>query len=344
MWRLFCPSCGFRGEEGKYYPFCPVCRGALELEGEPPAFRPLLGEGRTPLVLRRTRVGELRFKLEYVNPTGSFKDRGVSPSVQLAKELGYRCVVEDSSGNAGISTAAFAAYLGLEARIAVPSTAPPGKRELLRALGASVVELPSREEAMRYAEAMSSTCFYVSHSRSAVFLEGMKSVGSELPDDVKSVIVPSASFSLLLGIWRGSRRRPRLFAVQGTSNPTLSKYLRPLAVGATNESKLADGLVLREAPRARQAAEAVRESGGGLVLVSDKEIAAATKELWSMGFMVEPTSATAYAAASLLHENGFDLDGAVLLLTGSGLKMYDLISRLVSTSSSAPERRPQHTP
>ncbi|MGC9071270.1 MAG: threonine synthase [Acidilobus sp.] len=328
LWRLVCPRCGFRGEEGKYYPFCPVCRGALGLEGRPPRYGPLLGEGRTPLVLRRTRLGLLGFKLEYVNPTGSFKDRGVSPSLQLAKDLGYRCVVEDSSGNAGISTAAYAAFLGLEARIALPMTAPPGKRQLLKALGAKVVELPTREDAIRYAEDSSSSCFYVSHARSAFFLEGMKSFGEELPDDIRSVIVPSASFSLLLGIWLGSRKRPRLYAVQGTSNPSLSRYITPVAVGASRESSLADGLILREAPRAQEAANAVKESGGGLVLVSDPEIAVATKELWSMGFMTEPTSATAYAAAKLLYDNGFDLDGAVVPLTGSGLKIYDLVSRL----------------
>jgi len=328
MWRLTCPRCGFKGEEGRYYPFCPRCGGALELEGELPKYGRLLGEGNTPLVYRRTRLGVLGFKLEYLNPSGSFKDRGTSVSLQLARDLGYRCAVEDSSGNSGISTATYAAYLGLEATIAVPASAPQGKKEVLRSLGANVVELPTREEAAKFAEGLSSRCFYVSHSRSAVFLEGMKSAGQELPEDVRSVIVPSASFSLLLGIWRGSRGRVRLYAVQGSSNPSLAKYLKPLAVGRSLESRLADGLVLRDAPRAPEAAKAVSESGGGLVVVSDPEIAEATKELWRMGFMAEPTSATAYAAARLLREAGVDVEGAVLMLTGNGLKLYDLISRL----------------
>ena len=328
MWRLFCPRCGFRGEEGKYYPFCPRCGGALELQGEPPSYRPLMGEGGTPLVYRRTRLGVLGFKLEYTNPTGSFKDRGVSPSVQLARDLGYSCVVEDSSGNAGISTAAFAAFLGMEAVIAVPASAPAGKKNVLRLLGARVVELPTREAAARYAEEQSSRCFYVSHARSAFFLEGMRSAGRELPEDVKAVIVPSASFSLLIGIWRGARSKPRLYAVQGAENPSLAKYLEPLAVGASNRSSLADGLVLRDAPRAQEAAKLVKESGGGLVVVSDPEIARATKELWSMGLMAEPTSAASLAAAELLYNNGVDLDGAVLMLTGNGMKLLDLISSL----------------
>ncbi len=328
MWRIYCPRCGFRGEEGRYYPFCPRCGGALELEGELPSHGPLLGEGRTPLVYRRTRLGVLGFKLEYVNPTGSFKDRGVSPSVQLARDLGYGCVVEDSSGNAGISAAAFAAFLGIEAFIAVPASAPAGKKGVLKLLGARVVELPSREEAARYAEGMSSRCFYVSHARSAVFLEGMKSAGRELPDDAKAVIVPSASFSLLIGLWRGARSRPRVFAVQGADNPSLARYVEPVAVGSSQRSSLADGLVLRDAPRAQEAASIVRESGGGLVVVSDPEIARATKELWSMGLVAEPTSAASLAAAELLYKNGIDVEGAVLMLTGSGLKLHDVISRL----------------
>ncbi len=328
MWRLVCPRCGFRGEEGRYYPFCPICRGPLEIEGEPPRYMNLLGEGRTPLAFRRTRLGVLGFKLEYVNPTGSFKDRGVSPSVQLARDLGYRCVVEDSSGNAGISTAAYAAFLGLEAVIATPSSAPEGKKRVLRLLGAKVVELPTREDAARFAEEASTRCFYVSHARSAVFLEGMRSVGQELPGDVRSVIVPSASFSLLIGLWRGARSRPRVYAVQGVENPSLARYVKPLAVGSSGTSGLADGLVLKDAPRAPEAASILKESGGGLVLVSDPEIAEATKELWSMGLPVEPTSAASLAAARLLQENGYDVEGAVLLLTGTGLKLHDLIARL----------------
>ncbi|MFP3172316.1 MAG: hypothetical protein RXQ79_04660 [Acidilobus sp.] len=79
----------------------------------------------------------------------------------------------------------------------------------------------------------------------------------------------------------------RLYAVQGVENATLSGLLEPLAVGSGRTSSLADGLVLRSAPRAPEAAEAIKRSGGGLVLVSDKEIAEATKDLWSMGLIAE---------------------------------------------------------
>ena len=326
-WRLRCPRCGFRGDEGKYYHRCPVCGSPLEFDGTPPSYGRLMGEGGTPLVYRRTRLGTLGFKLEYVNPTGSFKDRGVSYSLQLARDLGFSCAVEDSSGNAGISTAAYAAFLGMRAVVAVPRTASPSKKSIIRSLGADVVELEDRQGAARYAESMASKCFYVAHSSSAAFLKGMESFGGELPAG-SSIVVPSASFSLLLGAWRGSGGRVRLYAVQGVENSPLSKLVEPLAVGRGRTSALADGLVLRDAPRLEEAASAVRASGGGLVVVSDEEIARATRELWRMGLMVEPTSASAYAAAELLRNEGVDVEGLILVLTGSGLKYYDLVGGL----------------
>ena len=339
-WRLRCPRCGFAGEEGRYYPFCPRCGGPLEFDGEPPRYGSLMGEGRTPYVARRTRLGTIKFKLEYVNPTGSFKDRGASYSVQLARDLGYGCVVEDSSGNAGISAAAYAAFAGLKAIVVVPASAAPSKKSLIRSLGAEVVEAPSRDEAARVAEGLSGRCFYVSHARSAAFLEGMKSVGAELgeDEDLRAVVVPSASFSLLLGVWRGlggRGRRPALIAVQRVDNPTLAGYgVRVLAAGRGASASLADGLVLSSAPRAPEAANAVRESGGGLVLVSDEEIRRSLKELWSMGLVAEPTSAAAYAALQLLADNGYDVDGYTVLLTGSGLKFAADLPRLLGGTSS----------
>jgi threonine synthase len=116
-----------------------------------------MGEGSTPLA----EYGGAALKLEYLNPTGSFKDRGAALSVRLAAELGYRCVSVDSSGNTAIAVAAYAGRLGLEARVYVPRGAGAGKRALLRALGARVVEAPDRDAAAALAERGSGGCFYV---------------------------------------------------------------------------------------------------------------------------------------------------------------------------------------
>ncbi len=105
-----------------------------------------LGEGFTPLVNADFLSRNVYLKLEYLNPTGSFKDRGGSAvAVSKALEFGARTVVEDSSGNAGISIAAYAAAAGIKARIYVPRDAPEGKKSLIRSLGgAELIEAPSR--------------------------------------------------------------------------------------------------------------------------------------------------------------------------------------------------------
>ncbi|HEY3111890.1 MAG TPA: pyridoxal-phosphate dependent enzyme, partial [Chloroflexota bacterium] len=167
---------------------CPACGGYLEiaapprwpharpLAGESPPrwidgarrgvwrYRPLLplrdqgalvslGEGATPIVpLPRwgAAVGAPRAsaKLEHLAPTGSFKDRGMTLVVSRARELGARALVEDSSGNAGASTAAYAARAGIPATVYVPASAPPGKIRQIAAGGARVVPIAGPREAV----------------------------------------------------------------------------------------------------------------------------------------------------------------------------------------------------
>ncbi len=323
-WHLYCPRCGFRGGEGEYYPFCPRCGGPLELRGEPlPGRRRVLGEGSTPLVLRRLGGLRVAFKLEYLNPTGSFKDRGVSASLQLASSLGYECAVVDSSGNTALSTAAYAAALGLRARLHVPATAAPGKLDLARALGAEVVVHQDRAEAAAAARREARECFYVAHQYSPVFLWGMESLGLELAEfDGWDFYVPVSSGSLLLGLWRGLRRagaRGRIIAVQAAEAASLRGRARLLAEVGGPTSRLADALVLRDPPRLDEIAGVVRESGGGLVVVGDDAIREALRGLLRLGFIVEPSSAAAWAAFTTISRAGGARD-SVIVLTGSGLK------------------------
>nr|MEB3851975.1 pyridoxal-phosphate dependent enzyme [Desulfurococcales archaeon] len=179
--RLYCPRCGYRLPPGAYAHRCPRCGSPLELEGRLEAPR-ILGEGRTPVVEVPRRGARVAFKLEYLNPTGSFKDRGAAASLHYARLLGYECVVEDSSGNAGIAAAAYAARLGLRARVHTYRGAGRGKKALIRALGAELVEWPARGDAARAAEgeAAGGGCFYVAHSWSPIFVEGISSIAGEL--------------------------------------------------------------------------------------------------------------------------------------------------------------------
>ncbi|MCX8196348.1 MAG: pyridoxal-phosphate dependent enzyme [Acidilobaceae archaeon] len=319
-WRLLCPSCGFAGEEESYYPFCPRCGGPLEVEGQLPPARRELGEGRTPLVAS----GGVAFKLEYLNPSGSFKDRGVSYSLQIARSLGYKCVVTDSSGNAALSTAIYANRLGLEPIVVVPKGAHRAKLSLIGAAGARIVFSESREEARKKASLLSQKCFYLSHPTSPLFLEGMKSLGAELAEYSKKItlIAPVSSGSLLLGAFRGfsqSGGSMRLVAVQAAERASLAgRVSRAISIGGES-SRLADALVIESPPRLGEIARVVESSGGILVRVGDEAIKEALGELILMGFLVEPSSAVAWAAYKALREElrGEDV---VVVLTGSGLK------------------------
>ncbi|MEN3000110.1 MAG: pyridoxal-phosphate dependent enzyme [Acidilobaceae archaeon] len=319
-WRLYCPSCSFVGEEQVYYPFCPRCGKPLEVEGTLPPMRSELGEGRTPLVFE----GEVAFKLEHLNPSGSFKDRGVSYSLQVARQLGYRCAVIDSSGNAAISAALYSRRLGLEPVVVVPQGAHRGKLSLISSLGARLVTVESRERAQEVAVSFSRECFYISHPTSPLFLEGMKSLGEELSEisGRLAVTAPVSSGSLLLGLYRGLRSRgvkARLIAAQAAEKASLVPYVGKVYSTGGESSRLADALVIGRPPRLAELARAVAESDGAVVKVGDKAIRESLGELLDMGFLVEPSSAVAWSAYKAL-KGELRGEQVVIVLTGSGLK------------------------
>ncbi len=332
-WRFYCVRCGFRGDAEVYYFRCPICRGALEVDGVLPRFPRVLGEGSTPLVFDSIGGSIIGFKLEYLNPSGSFKDRGVSYSLQFAKSLGYKCVVVDSSGNTALSTAVYASRLGLKAHVVVPVSASPGKISLMKAVGANVIVVRDRVEASHVASSYAGECFHVAHLTSPVFLEGVKSLGYEIAEYSRkaTVIAPVSSGSLVLGLYRGAIEmgvKPRIIAVQASGSASLDGLVDSLAYIGGPESRLADALVVRDPPRLQEIARVVRESGGGLVKVGDEAIRSALKELLSMGFIVEPSSAVAWAAYRALEGR---LGGEVIvILTGSGLKYYRELEEIVS--------------
>ncbi|MCX8186715.1 MAG: threonine synthase [Sulfolobales archaeon] len=291
-----------------------------------------LGEGRTPNISTSLSNLTLHFKLEYLNPTGSFKDRGSALAVSKAIDLGVNEVLEDSSGNTGISISAYAARAGIRARIYVPSDIPLGKYLLIKSFGAEVVKAGTRDEASRRVlNDLSDNNYYIGHTWNPYFIEGTKTFAYEIYEElgkVDYVITPVASGTLLLGIWKGFTELmdlglvsspPKLIGVQACGYDSLSKHLdnaiRPKCEGPTS---LADAIRLTNAPRLPYMAEAIKKSGGFLVVVNDDEIINSLKELYRMGFAVEPTSAAAYAAFKLVKN---ELSGNVVIpLTGSGLK------------------------
>ncbi len=368
-YRLLCPYCGAEYSKSFKGYKCSRCSKPLTVEIEVPPeplreargrgvwrYRRLLpdlsvnpvslGEGSTPIVQRSIGGVAVYYKLEYLNPTGSFKDRGSTIAVTRALELGAKHIVEDSSDNAGASIAAYGAAAGLSVRIYAPRDALKSKLALIRALGAEVVEAPSRDEAARKAvEELGPGDYYVGHTWNPFFIEGVKTAAYEVFEEgyrVAEIVVPVASGTMLLGLYKGFRElmsaglldeMPRLIGVQVEGYASVYEEFTGKRVSWSRRAALADGLKLTNAPRAAEAARAVRETRGTVVVVSDEEVAAALKELYRMGFVVEPTSATVQAALRKLLEEGC-IEGPVLaVLTGSGLKNPLHVLELAYTGS-----------
>jgi len=284
------------------------------------------------------KIGENVFlKLENLNPTGSFKDRGASLAISWVKSKGYDLVIEDSSGNAGIAVAAYSAYANLRSRIYVPSDIPHGKYVMLRSLGAEVIKSGSRDDAHR-AAITDSEGFYVGHTVNPFFIEGMKDIALELIKDVgnvpKTIIVPVASGTLILGLWKGFNELkqlglinevPRLISVQACGYSTLNGKVKTYFMECSIKSKLADALRLTLVPRLDQIINVLKDVNGVNVVVGDTAIVKSLKILWGKGLMVEPSSATVYAAYEYLRNIGEIEEPVILILTGSGLKYVDLI-------------------
>ena len=191
-----------------------------------------LGEGGTPLLRREWSGAAVRFKLEFMMPTGSFKDRGMTVMVSYLKSRGITEVLEDSSGNAGASLSAYAAAAGMRCRILVPETASYPKIAQIAACGADVVTIPgTRQDVADAAARMSSEIFYASHNWQPFFIEGTKTLAYELWESLgyrapDNVIVPLGYGSNILGCARGFEelvrngeipRMPRLFGVQAAN-------------------------------------------------------------------------------------------------------------------------------
>ncbi len=305
-----------------------------------------LGEGCTPLVTREYMGVRVLYKLEHLNPTGSFKDRGSAITIAKALELSLSKISEDSSGNAGLSMAAYASAFGLRARIFVPKDAPEGKKRVIVAVGGEVVECPSRADANRRAMESEREGFtYVGHLWNPLYVHGTKTVVYEVFEELRdlpdTILVPTSSGTLLLGIVEGVKElmtmglvksRPRVIAVQTSEVCPLKNHVK--AYGSfEGSSRLADGIRVTNPPRLKEMVDALKEFNGAVIVVNDNDIAKALKELVKMGFVVEPTSATALAALKYAIDYRIvDRGESVLLpLTGSGLKMLDKIVSVVSS-------------
>jgi threonine synthase len=318
---------------------------ALVYQGD---VRVSLGEGLTPLVKGRWGDASVQWKCEFVSISGSFKDRGVAVMINNLLANGVSRVAEDSSGNGGAAVATYAAAAALPCRIYVPAHTSPGKITQIAATGAEVMRISgSRQAVADAAMADTSGYFYASHNWDPAFLDGIKTVGYEIweqcgfkaPD---AIVAPTGGGSNLLGCYHAFRellqagevdRLPRLYGAQSESCEPLAAAFKAGAdsyVEVASKPSIAEGIAVARPVRARALLAAVRETGGGIYAVGEGAIAEAHDRLARTGFYVEPTTAAAPALLDQLIDDRMigARDQAVVILTGSGLKAGDLISRM----------------
>ena len=299
-----------------------------------------LGAGWTPLVSAVWEHQQVLFKLEYISPTGSFKDRGTEVEAAYFKAVGIKHVVEDSSGNAGASLAAYAAKAGIRTGIFAPKSAPQAKLDQIAIYGAELHTISGARSAATISalEVVNQGAIYASHAYNPFYLLGQYTFAWEIWEQTngnlpEAIIIPVGQGGLLLGAYFGFKhllqsgvinRMPRLFAVQPAMFAPLAE---PFSMGLTDlqpfepsAASLADGVAIARPVRASRILEALRESGGGVITISESEIRHAYFSLAEKGFFVEPTSALAAAAlpqARQILPSDADILAA---LTGSGLK------------------------
>jgi threonine synthase len=312
-----------------------------------------LGEGWTALVPGQWDGLPVSLKLDYLMPSGSFKDRGMTVMVSYLRSCGLTHVLEDSSGNAGASLSAYCAAAGMRCRVLVPETASYPKIAQIAACGAEVVTIKgSRQDVADAALAMSREIFYASHNWQPFFAEGTKTLAYELWEQLgfrapDNVVVPVGYGANVLGCDRGFSellrngeisRMPRLFGVQAANCAPYYAAFRagmehfvPVSVAPT----IAEGIASSKPTRMREVLSPVRASRGEIVAVSEDEIVAALEMLARAGYYVEPTSAAAAAGLSQLIARGVVKKGetTVLVLTGSGLKASAQVGELLKLST-----------
>ena len=307
-----------------------------------------MGEGCTPLVPRVIGGASALLKCEWFMPTGSFKDRGASVMLSLLRAQGVMDVLEDSSGNGGAAVSAYAAAGGMNATIFVPASTSPAKTVQSRAAGATIQLIPgSRQDCADAALAESARIFYASHNWHPYFLHGTKTLAYELWEDLgfvapDNVIVPYGAGSNVLGCGIGFAellrageitRLPRIFAAQPANcAPIARAFLGEPPVPA--QPTIAEGTAIAQPLRTMEISQVLTECNGGVVMLSEEEIAASTLDLARTGIYVEPTSAQAAAAfARLIAAGTIRADETtVVVLTGTALKSTPRIAEMLGVA------------
>lgn len=312
-------------------------------------------EGDTPLIPVpeiAARLGggfELFVKFDGMNPTGSFKDRGMTAALTMAKANGKKTVICASTGNTSASAAAYANRAGLRAIVMIPDgKVATGKLAGALAYGAEIIQIPgSFDDALSFVvEISQKSDIELVNSLNPYRIEGQKSSAFEICDTLEGapdlLCLPVGNAGNITAYWAGFRQYnaeretglPEILGVQAAR-------AAPLVLGhvVENPETIATAIRIGNPARGEQALAAAEESGGKIIAVSDDQILAAQKALAAAGIWVEPASAAGLAGLRAQLESGsLNVSGkrVVVICTGHGMKDPDIITQ----RAPAPTRLP----
>ncbi|MDZ4667578.1 MAG: threonine synthase [bacterium] len=306
-------------------------------------------EGFTPLIpITFSNKNKAWVKQDYLFPTGSYKDRGASVLISKIKELGIKHIVQDSSGNAGASIAAYAKRANISCDIYLPADTSEAKITQIAAYGAKIIKVNgNRKETANQAFEAAKSSYYASHCFNPFFFEGTKTFAYEVCEQLNwkspdAVVLPAGNGTLLLGCYIGFKelalagiisKIPKIIAIQ-------TEACQPLKLASESQNfnpqtyesgyTLAEGIAIPNPIRQKQMLDALKQTNGKILLVSETEIIQAWKEMANQGFYIEPTSAATIAGLMKFQEEGND-ELVVSLFSGSGLKSTEKIAKILKS-------------
>ena len=343
-----------RNADRSIWRYLPLYPTATKLDCLPIGWTPLL---RVARLERRLGLRHLLIKDDSRNPSASFKDRATAIALARARDIGRDLVTGASTGNAGSSTAVLAAAMGMKARIFIPKAAPRAKIAQLLACGADVLAVDGTYDDA-FDLCLAATKQFGWYNRNTGYnpftREGKKSVSFEICEQMgwhapDLVVVPVGDGNIISGVWKGFAdfhrigfidRLPRLLAVQAAGSAAVVNALAgDGTIKPVSGETVADSISVSVPRDGEAAVQAVRESKGFGITVTDDQILAAIPEIArDSGVFGEPAGVTAYARLKTAVEQG-RLDPAwtiVVLMTGSGLKDIASVMKVAGEPRAVP--------
>jgi threonine synthase len=305
-----------------------------------------LGEGGTPVFPLNAKINGLEkpvlVKEEGLNPTGSFKARGMSVAISKAKEFGIGNCITPSAGNAGVAMSAYCARANIRSTVVFPSITPKIYIDECKAYGAEVLLVDGLiSECSRKVMEINSADEYfdVSTLKEPYRIEGKKTMGYEIAETLNwtlpdVIVYPTGGGTGLIGIWKAFHEMkqlgwiecalPKMVAVQSeTCSPVVDTWENKAINPSHYQASIALGLNVPNPFGVKLIMQCLKESGGTAVTVSEAEIHLALKVLNKKeGILVSPEGASAFAGVTKLVASGFlkPSDQILILNTGNGMK------------------------